>query len=826
MSKPVVHLIGITKRFSGVAALTKVEFTLRQGSIHALVGENGAGKSTLLNILSGLAQPDEGEILLEGQSIRLTSPRAAWAVGIVTVHQEVDLLNDLTVTENLAWQHGLETSRVGWINWNQERLRTQAALATVGSTISPKSLADELTAAQRQLVEIAGAVSRSAKVLILDEPTSSLSASESERLFTHLRHFREQGTAIIYVSHRLEEVFALADEITVLRDGRRVWNGARHTTTPPELIRHMVGREIRSTRRISSSEPGPIRFACTDLTAGDGSFHGVTLTARGGEVLGLYGLIGAGRSEWAQAVFGLRVVSRGMVQLDGQTVIPQTPGQMARYGVAYIPEDRLRQGLCRNLSVGFNAVLASLRNLARLGWMQSAKERMLAEQVTRQLDVRMASLAQAIGTLSGGNQQKVVVGRWLARQPSVILLDEPTRGVDVAAREELYTVIRRLADQGRAVVLISSDLAEIMSQSDRIGVFREGQLVELIDADNVTAEQVAELAFPKSANCPPQTRLSPLQSSTRPRSFSLAWSSEWNLALFVVIFFGAMHLLTGRFLHLDNLSAMTTSTAMLGFCAAGAMLVLLAGGIDLSLGAIMALSAGIAGTLWKHNYSLPVVLLTGLFIGGAAGGVNAALSLLGRVHPIVVTLGTMSVYRGLTLWWLGRNLHISDDQRAWALTYWLGLPARAWLGLVVLAMLAVWLKYTVWGRELYALGSNPRAAQRMGIRPGWVWLRAFSLQGMLAGLAGLLFLSQSGAMSSTSYENQTLEAIAAAVIGGVAITGGRGTVFGLLVGCLLVVSLRQACTFLGLPSRWEQSLVGVVLLLAVLLDALQRRSRR
>jgi rhamnose transport system ATP-binding protein len=816
---PLVDLARISKTFSGFA-LRGVDLTLHPGRIHALVGENGAGKSTLLNILAGLLQPDSGEIRIAGQGVHLRDARDAWDAGIVTVHQEVDLFGDLSVLENVGLQQGLPAGWFGRIDWREQRRRTAAALKAVGDPVAPDTPASALTPAQRQMVEIAGAVSRSARVLVLDEPTSSLSAAEADRLFDHLRRFRAQGAAILYVSHRLEEVFALADEITVLRDGQRVWTGPAAETSRDQLIRHMVGRPIAPVSSMRACTPGPIRLACHALTAADGSFRDVTLEVCGGEVLGLYGLIGAGRSEWAQAVFGLRRLAGGMVRIDAKAVNPASPGQMARHGVAYVPEDRLRQGLCRGLSVRINAVLASLRRLARFGWLSQAREEQRAKAITRKLAVRLSSLDQPAGTLSGGNQQKVVLGRWLDRDPAVLILDEPTRGVDVGAREEIYALVHRLSGEGRAIVLISSDLPEVMSQSDRIGIFRDGRLVTTFSADTVSAEEVAVKAFP-SAGAERETRAR--QQTTGAQRRVLGFLRQGGgLAVFVFVFFVSLHLWTGRFLQADSVRSMVTDAALLGCCALGAMLVLLVGGLDISLGALMALSAGVAGQLWEQGQGLPAVLLTALAVGAAGGAMNAALSLVGRVHPIVITLGTMSVYRGLTLWWLGRDVQIEGARRDWVMSNLAGLPLVAWLGLALLVLCWLGLNFTVAGRELYALGSNPAAAHRVGIDRAKVWLLAFSLQGALVGLAGVLSLARSGALQPTSFEDKTLEAIAAAVVGGVAITGGRGEVWGVALGCLFLVSLERACIFLGISPHWQQSLVGAVLLAAVLIDALGR----
>jgi rhamnose transport system ATP-binding protein len=815
-----VELVRLSKSFPGVRALDDVDLTLHPGTIHALVGENGAGKSTLINLLSGLLHPNAGQIRIAGRPVSLRDARDARRQGIVTVHQEADLFPDLSVMENVGLEVGLPR-RLGVIDWPEQRRRTRAALETVGEAIPPGLPAGALTPAQRQLVEIAAAVSHEARVLILDEPTSSLSEAEARVLFGHLRRFRAHGTSIVYVSHRLEEVFALADEVTVLRDGRRVHTGPLADLTRDDLIRLMVGREVVLASPPSPGERGPVLLDCRGLTAADGSFRDVSLQAHSGEVLGLYGLIGAGRTEWAQATFGLRPLAAGEIHLNGSPVRPRSPAAMARAGLAYVPEDRLRQGLCRGLSVRANAVLASLRRLATLGWLPPGRETHQARETVHQLQVRYHSLDQAVGTLSGGNQQKVVLGRWLACEPAVLILDEPTRGVDVGAKAEIHALIRRQAEAGRAVVLISSELPEVVGHSDRVAVFREGRLVAEFDPRTASHETIAAAALP--VHTPTVAHTSGSETPTVARA-SASWVlllRELSLLGVVLVFFLLMQLATGDFLGPANLRELLTEATLLSFCAVGAGIVLLAGGLDISLGALMALSAAVAGKLWEAGQPFPAVLAVALAVGAAGGAANAGLSLLGRVHPIVITLGTMTLYRGLTLWWLGEDVQVAGDQRNW-LFAGLWLPLVTWAGLLFLALSWLGLNYTLPGRECYALGSNPSAAHRVGIRRRRVWLGAFTIQGALAGLAGLLYLARSGGLQSTSYGDKTLQAIAAAVVGGVAITGGRGSVWGVFLGCLLLVSLHPACIALGIHPTWQQTLVGSVLALAVLADTLGR----
>jgi ABC-type sugar transport system ATPase subunit/ribose/xylose/arabinose/galactoside ABC-type transport system permease subunit len=816
----VVELEGVVRTFPGVVALRDVSLALCPGQVHGLVGENGAGKSTLINVLGGGLRPDAGQVRLDGHAVHFTDAHAARALGIVVVHQEVDLFADLSVAENIALEQGLPTGPVGWVRRRELRRRARAALDAMRADLDPGAMASGLTPAQRQMLLLGAALSRPARVLVLDEPTSSLSAAETEVLFAQVRLLRAAGAAVLYVSHRLEEIFNLTDEVTVLRDGRRVWYGETGRTTPRELIERMVGREKASPVERASATPGPVVFSCEGLTAGDGRFRGVTLEVRSGEVLGLYGLVGAGRSEWAQSVVGLQPTAGGTMWVDGKPVVPRGPGPMARHGVAYVPEDRLRQGLCRGLSVRVNLVLAVLN---RLGgpWLTRRPEVRRGRAIVAALSIRLRSLEQAAGTLSGGNQQKVVLGRWLERQPHVLLLDEPTRGIDVAAKDEVHALVRRLAARGLAVVLISSELPEVLAQSDRVGVFREGQLADTFDPRTATADEVAAAALPLG----PRRGETPEPSTAtgRPRPGRQLPLREAALVALLLVLFALMQAKGGQLLSAGSLQNLAADTALLTFCALGAAVVLLAGGIDVSLGSQMALAAGLAGILWERGWPLAFVLPLAMAVGAACGFANAALSLLGRVHPIVVTLGTLSLYRGLLTWRLHQDVQIAPGRRDVLVEPWLGLPPLAWVGLGVALVMAAFLHGHVAGRHLYAVGSNPSAARRAGISPARAWLVAFTLEGALAGLAGLLYLARTGNLQPVSYEDKTLEAIAAAVVGGVALTGGRGGVLGVVLGCLFLVSLPPACEHLHLPRDWQRAVVGAVMVVAVSLDALWRR---
>lgn len=817
---PILQLSRIDKSFPGARALFQVDLTLRGGAIHALVGENGAGKSTLINILSGVFPPDQGEIRIDGDPVSFHRASDAHRRGIVTVYQDADLFPDLSVMENIAFQQDLPTFR-GWLQWKLQRQAAEKTLAEMHLSLSPGQLAGNLSAAQRQMLSIAIGVSQQARILILDEPTSSLSTKEAMALFAHLRRLRDQGTAILYVSHRLEDIFALADEVTVLRDGERAWHGAISETSPDHLIRTMVGRAVELTTRQPVHQVGAPLLECKNLTASDGSFEGITLEVRAGEVLGLYGLIGAGRSEWAQSIFGLRGVKQGAILIRGKQTEAKHPAEMMAQGVAYIPEDRHRQGVCTGLSVRENALLASFAVQKDIR-ASFSKEKAKAEAIVSRFAIRSHSVAQLIRTLSGGNQQKVVLGRWLEVEPDVLILDEPTQGIDIGSKTEIHRLIHELAEQGKAIVLISSELPEVLSQSDRVGVFREGRLVETFEGRTATPEEVAAAAMPV------QEVTADRRSNSRmafPSFFKALQIREAALLLVLVVLLGGLELIRGNILTDAFFRNLLTDATLLGFCAIAATMVILVGGLDISLGALMALSAGIAGTLWESGLPGPMVFVIAIGVGGIGGCINGALSLWGRVHPIVITLGTMSLYRGLTLWLLRENVLLETTARGPFLSRLLGIEVLAWIGFAFLVLSWAFFRQTRTGREFYALGSNPSASHRAGISRASIWLMAFTIQGAVLGMAGLLYLIRSGDLQPTGHEDKTLTAIAAAVVGGVAITGGRGSVFGVFLGCLFLVSLGPICTILHISILWQRALVGVVMVIAVSMDALWRKGQ-
>jgi rhamnose transport system ATP-binding protein len=491
-------LNNISKSFAGVQALKGVSFELQAGEVHALVGENGAGKSTLIKIVAGAHQADSGTIEVAGRQITDTDPVRSRGLGIAVIYQRPALLPDLSVAENIAL--GLEQRGAARIvRWTARRNRAKELLARVGASIDPDALVDTLTMPEQQLVEIARALGANARILILDEPTASLSDREVERLLDVIRELRRQGVGIIYISHRLEELFQMADRVTVLRDGATIGTRRMSDVTSGELIRMMVGREITAIFPKQVVPIGDIVLRLGNVGCRQSGVRGVDLELRAGEIVGLAGLVGAGRTELARILFGLTPADEGSIEWRGKPMVIRSPAQASRLGIAYVPEDRRRHGVILEMPVTTNATLAVLDRIASFGWINFGREQALAAGYVKRLAIKTASLETPVGDLSGGNQQKVAVARWLATEPQLLILDEPTQGIDVGAKAEIHRLMGELAGRGMTILMISSELPEVLGMSDRIAVMHGGTVTGILDRAEATQEKILAMALGHAA---------------------------------------------------------------------------------------------------------------------------------------------------------------------------------------------------------------------------------------------------------------------------------------------------------------------------------------
>jgi rhamnose transport system ATP-binding protein len=489
---PILALTGVSKSFPGVRALNGVSFALQPGEVTALIGENGAGKSTIVKILTGIYTPDTGTVTVRGEARRFASPRDSWAAGIAAIHQETVMFDELSVAENIFMGH-MPGGTAGLIDWSAMSRRAGELLARIEADFTPDTRVKQLSVAQKHMVEIARALSHEAGVIIMDEPTAALSRHEIDELFRLIAQLKAEGRSIIFISHKFDEIFRVADRYVCLRDGEKVGEGRMSEVREPDLVRLMVGRPIEQVFPKRDIAIGEIVLEVDGLSNAT-EFSDISLDLRRGEILGLYGLVGAGRSEAMQALFGISRASRGSVKLMGQPLDIREPGDAIAAGIAYVPEDRQHQGAVLPLGIRENTTLASLVTHVRNGFLSLRSELDATRALGRRLSVKASNWEQRLGELSGGNQQKVVIAKWLATKPKIIILDEPTKGIDVGSKAAVHDFIGELAAEGLAVILISSELPEVMGLADRIIVMHEGRIVDRVERGRWSAERIVAAA--------------------------------------------------------------------------------------------------------------------------------------------------------------------------------------------------------------------------------------------------------------------------------------------------------------------------------------------
>ena len=495
MTPPLLQLSSISKRFPGVVALDHVDLEVCAGEIVALAGENGAGKSTLMNILGGVLQPDSGSIRIDGDEIVLRSVADAIGRGIGFIHQELDVLDNLDVAENVfLGREPLWGGSLRLIDRKQIHAQADVHLKRLGLNVSSQTPVKGLSIAQQQMVEIAKALSLNARILIMDEPTSCLTLTETARLFEVVRDLKTQGVSVIYITHRLGEVASLADRVVVLRDGRNAGSLAGDAITHDQIVKLMVGRDLNRFHARAASSCGAEFFKVLNLRTRRYPEHATSFSVRRGEILGLAGLVGAGRSEVAQAIFGIESAQEGTILLDGNPIEIGAPRDAIANGIYLVPEDRRKTGLVLEMPIRENITLPALPSYASAGLIDRAVERKVAQEIFGRLNIKAPSIESTVTNLSGGNQQKVVLAKWLSLNPKVLIFDEPTRGIDVGAKAEIYQLMRRLAENGVAIIMISGDMEEILGESDRVAVMHEGAITGILDREQCSEEAIMRLA--------------------------------------------------------------------------------------------------------------------------------------------------------------------------------------------------------------------------------------------------------------------------------------------------------------------------------------------
>ncbi|TNB49570.1 ATP-binding cassette domain-containing protein [Martelella lutilitoris] len=841
---PLIELRGVSKVFGGTVAVSDVTLDVRPAEVLALLGENGAGKSTCVKMMCGVHKPTAGDIIVAGKVQNWHSPLDAQHAGIAVVHQHPGLFPDLSIVENIYFGR-YPTNAVGLLDRKAMHRRVVELLDMVGLAASPDALLKSLSISEQQLVEIAKALSTDADVLILDEPTASLSHREVEKLFAVVRKLKARGVGIVFVGHRMDEVFHISDRISVLRDGALVRTADASELSRQQAINLMAGRELQASFPQRKHDLGPEILSVENLGV-DAEFEDISLSVRAGEIMGIGGLVGSGRTEFATTIFGVKHPSRGSIRIDGKTVDIRSPQQAMKHGIAYVSEDRHAKSLIMDFPIRVNASLTVLQNCTHHGLLRPAREVNYVKEYLQRLKLRFASYEQEISGLSGGNQQKVVLSKWLATKPRILILDEPTQGIDVESKAEVHAIIADLARSGMAIVLISSELPELIGMCDRITVLREGRQTATFEDKNVDPTEVLKAATETTAKAefkpadhdaasgPDESGAESKAKSVLRQSFEQVFMRrEIGLVVAILAVVIPVSIINPRMLSFTNLQSLSMDAGLLGFVALGEMLVILTRNIDLSVASVIGLTAYAAALLMSTHPELPALAGLGfaVLIGGGLGTINGLIVGYGRVPSIVATLGTMSVYRGLlSLWANGDQISADEVPQHWldlAGQRLLGLPGIVVASLVTLAIAGFLLQRTRFGREIYGVGSNPEAADTIGVPSARRILAAFAIAGALAGVMGALWASRYATVDARVAFGYELTVIASVVVGGVAIRGGSGTVLGIILGVVTLLVIRNGLSLVRVNPLWLQGVYGLVILAAITIDAkIAARSER
>ncbi|MFT3875621.1 MAG: ATP-binding cassette domain-containing protein [Propioniciclava sp.] len=838
------ELVDVSKRFDTIYAVRHVSVALRRGEVLALVGENGAGKSTCVKMLGGVYHPTDGVVRVNGETVELRTPLDAQKLGIAVVHQHPGLFPDLPIYENVFAGQPL-TTKLGLLDHAQMREQARQYLEKLGLRADPGMRTGLLSTSEQQLVEIAKALAFNARILILDEPTASLTMGETERLFGVIEDLKAQGVAMLFVGHRLEEILAVSDRITVMRDGGWVADLPTAGTTENQIVELMVGRELDDIYPAKSGEPGEVVLRLEHLTV-PGNFTDVSLNVRAGEIVGIAGLVGAGRTEVARAVFGVDRPSAGTISLRGEPVKVASPADALAHGIAYVSEDRRGQSIIEDFSILDNATLPRVRQASRLGLIQRRLEYALVDGPLTQMRLKFTNYQQPISSLSGGNQQKVVLAKWLATNPTLLILDEPTQGIDIQAKAEVHRIIADLAQQGLAILMISSDMPELLGTCDRIYVMYQGEVSAEFDAEHANQIDIglAATGVVGIDRKPGETKAEAIEEAKKevvtigadhPSWWRrLVSRREFGLLGAIIAILVPLSIINPNVLSGSNLADLAVTTALYGVACLGQMAVMLTRNIDLSLGSVIGLSAYVAASTMSDTPGASIFLgiAVAVGVGLACGAINGVVVAYGGVPSIVVTLGTLAIFRGIdAILSNGRQISsgmVPPEWLAWTSGRLLGISLLVWIGLALALIMGGFLRWTRFGRDIYATGSNPDGAALIGIRTKSRIFASFVISGTLAGLAGAMWASHYATVDGQLAYGLETTLVASVVVGGVSLRGGAGSVTGVVMGTLALIIIQNAITIARINPSYLQAFFGGAILLTVLIDVVvsSRNARR
>jgi ABC-type sugar transport system ATPase subunit/ribose/xylose/arabinose/galactoside ABC-type transport system permease subunit len=812
-------MLGVTKHFDGVAALTDVAFDVRAGEVHALLGENGAGKSTLMNIASGATAPNDGELVFEGMPVSDLTPALAQGLGIAMVHQHPALLPDMTVAENIRVAVSAEHLRR---RNNDETEAMRAILDDVAFRGHLEDRVSSLSVARRHLLELAKAFAVEPRLLILDEPTAPLSQDSVALLFDAVRKQAAAGVAVVYITHRLAEVREIANRVTVLRDGKLRGTAAVDEISDADLLAMIVGRTIEATfPEKAAAGNGTAPLLRVDGLSGAG-FEDVSLIANKGEIVGIGGVVGNGQPAFLRALAG-RNPSTGTVTVDGK----EFPRRRLFESTGYMPADRLSEGLMNDLNVRENAALTALNRLKVGPFVSRRRELDMVERELSELAVKAPSTEAPVSALSGGNQQKVVMARAMLSEPAILVADEPTQGVDVGARAEIYRILREVAGRGVPVVIGSSDTKELEGLCDRVVVMSRGQAVATLEGDQVTEEQIVRAAISATIHSSEQAARRPSGPSRLTRFIEGDYAPVFVLGL-VMIALGAYILSrNSRYLSNFNITSVQFACAALGFIALGQTFALLLGGIDLSVGPLAGFLVVLASFFVLDGKS-PVIWALGfasMFLAAAAVGLlNGAMIRFAKFTPVAATLVTYIGLGGLAY----TLRSAPDGYIAGSVTNVIEtkigpIPVAFILFVLCAIGLEVGLRRSRFGMRLRAVGSDEESARRVGVAVNRTALLGYLGAALLTMLGAVVLLAQLGVGDPGQGSSYTLTSITAVVLGGTSLLGGRGTFIGTMMGAGLSVQVLNATVFLSLDQKWQYIFQGLLIVAAAIIYSQVRR---
>jgi ribose transport system ATP-binding protein len=825
-----LRLEHVWKRFLGVTAVKDVSFAAITGEVHALLGENGAGKSTLMGICSGNVRPDAGTIEICGSIVSRLTAGQARDLGLAIVHQHPAVLPELTVAENmvLAVPPRLRRGHGSDLNW------VASQLERVGCVVPPKTRMSEVDIAQRQLIELAKALAIEPKVLILDEPTAALTADLVELMFEQVRAAAARGAAIVYISHRLQEIRQIADRVTVMRDGEVKGSALVSEISDEGILQLIIGRTMKNAypAKATDRHEGAGDLIVEHLSGHN--FYDVSMSARGGEIVGIAGISGNGQSEFLAAIAGL-VKASGTVRLGGRALRLGHPEAASKAHISYLSSDRQKEGLFMSLSVRENAALSALASLASFGVVRRSREYTGVSEQRADLDIRTRTIDTNVATLSGGNQQKVILARALLARAALILAEEPTAGVDMGARSEIYRILREVSNRGTPVVIVSSDVLELEGLCDRVLVFSRGHLVGELAGADVTEEGIGRLMVTATGHRQSLQRATRRPGDAAPtfgarlRNFTAGdYAPSVVLAILIVILSGLTANHNARFLSPFNIEKMLLLCTAVSFVGLGQMCAVFTGGIDLSVGPLVGLGVVIASFFFGDGQSalLAVTGLLAMFGVAALFGLTiGSLVRFGNFTSVAATLGVYIIMQGISVLlrpYPGgeiRSETISTIQMTVG-----SIPVAFILVVLLTIALELALRHTRWGLSLRAVGSDEHAASRVGVRTNWSIIGAYAACSLLSTLGAIMVVAQLGIGDPNQGISYTLSSVAAVVLGGASLFGGRGSFVGVLFGAVLLQVINSATSFLGLSQAWQYWFVGILTLGAVALYSQARRT--